>query len=207
MNTGCGPCLPNHDQAISQLQHVYSSPALSHLDDSNNNDFFQSVGNAVINFFNHVFGGAGSGVALVVFLVVVAILVALVAFKILSGSASRSGFVQYEPPSSADPHVEWDAALAAAQGGDYRQAVRLAFRGALLSVALQGRMAVDPAWTNRELLQRANADAALLAALAPAAHIFEISWYSGQPTTEAMWLTERERCEAIAALSRRQVLA
>jgi len=207
MSVGCGPCFPNHDQAISQLHHVYSSPALSHLDDNNNNDFFQSIGNAVIGFFNHIFGGAGSGVGLVVFVAIVAILVALVVAKVLSGSGPRHGFAEYEPPSSTDPRHEWDAALAAAQGGDYREAVRRAFRSALLSVALQGRLRIDPAWTNRELLQRANADADLLAALAPAAHIFEVSWYSGQPTTEAMWLTERERCEAIATLSGRQVPA
>jgi hypothetical protein len=205
MTTGCGPCFPNHDQALTQLHSVYSSPALSHLDETNNNSFFQSVGNAVIGFFNHFLGGAGSGVALVVLLVIVAILVGLVVLKVLSGSASRGSFGQYEPASSADPTVEWDAALDAAQAGDYREAVRRAFRSALLSVARQGRMAVDPAWTNRELLQRANADAVLLAALAPAAHIFEISWYSGDPTTEAMWFTERERCQAIISLSREHV--
>jgi hypothetical protein len=205
MTTGCGPCLPSHGHALAQLHSVYSSPALSHLDDTNNNGFFQSVGNAVIDFFNHLLGGAGSGVALIVFLVIVAILVGFVVLKVLSGSASRSGFGQYEPASSADPTVEWKAALAAAEGGDYREAVRRAFRSALLSVALQGRMAVDPAWTNRELLQRANADGVLLAALAPAAHIFEISWYSGEPTTEAMWLTQRERCQSIISLSGERV--
>lgn len=202
MTTGCGPCFPNHDRALTQLHSVYSSPALSHLDNTNNNSFFQSVGNAVIGFFNHLLGGAGSGIALVVFLIIMAILVGLVVFKVLSGSAPRRSSRQYEPASSANPTVEWDAALAAAQSRDYREAVRRAFRSALLSVALQGRMAVDPAWTNRELLQRANADAALLAALAPAAHIFEISWYSGEPTTEAMWLTQRDRCQSIISLSR-----
>jgi Domain of unknown function (DUF4129) len=207
MTTDCGQCFPNHDQALTQLHSVYSSPTLSHLDDVKNNDFFQSIGNAVISFFNRLFGGAGSAVGLVVFLVIVALLAGLVVSKVFSGSASRKGFGLPEPPSSADPAVEWDAALAAAERGDYREAVRQAFRSALLSVALKGRMMVDPAWTNRELLQRANADADLLAALAPAAHIFEISWYSGQPTTEAMWQTQRERCQAIIALSRTPVPA
>ena len=207
MTTDCGQCFPNHDQAITQLHNVYSSPALSHLDDSKNNDFFQSIGNAVIDFLNHIFGGVGGGVALVVFLLILGVLVALLIAKILRSSASRQRVKFDEPPASIDPDVEWNAALTAAQNSDYREAVRRAFRSALLSVAVRGRMPVDPAWTNRELLQRAKSDPVLLATLAPAAHVFEISWYSNEPTTETIWLTQRDRCQAIITLSRQAVPA
>jgi uncharacterized membrane protein YuzA (DUF378 family) len=201
----CSQCFPSHSHALTQLHDVYSSPALSHLDDTKNNGFFQAIGNAAINFLNHIFGAAGSGVATIVFLLIFAGLVALVVWWVIRSSAPRHNIAQHEPAGSADPDLEWTAALAAAKTSDYREAVRRAFRSALLSVAIKGRMAVDPAWTNRELLQRASADPALLAALAPAANLFEVSWYSAEPTTQTMWLTERDRCQAIITLAKHAV--
>jgi Domain of unknown function (DUF4129) len=201
MTNDCGPCFPNHAHALSQLHSVYSSPALSHLDDNGNNGFFQSIGNAVVNFINQLSSRAGGNIATLLFVLIVATLVALVVWWTVRRPAPRPMPSLHEAPGSVDPGVEWNAALAAAAAADYREAVRRAFRSALLAVAIRGRLAVDPAWTNRELLQRANADPALLACLAPAAHIFEVSWYSGRPTTESAWLTQHDRCKAILSLA------
>jgi hypothetical protein len=93
-------------------------------------------------------------------------------------------------------------AEASARQGDHRQAVRRAFRSALLSVAVRGRLMVDPSWTTHELLAATRADAALLTALAPAAASFDRAWYSGAAVTASDWDEARARCEAVRSLAR-----
>ncbi|MGH7687266.1 MAG: DUF4129 domain-containing protein, partial [Candidatus Dormibacteria bacterium] len=76
---------------------------------------------------------------------------------------------------------------------------------ALLTVAERGRLAVDPSWSTHELLAATRGDAGLLAALAPAAALFDRAWYSGAAVTEADWEQARERCAALRRLARARV--
>jgi hypothetical protein len=84
--------------------------------------------------------------------------------------------------------------------GDHREAVRRAFRSALLEVAVRGRVRIDAAWTTRELLERCHADGDVLVALASAAAVFDRAWYSGTPVTEADWTLAAERCATLRRL-------
>jgi len=107
------------------------------------------------------------------------------------------------PTAGDDPDAEWAEAEAAAARGDHREAVRRAFRSALLSVAARGRLQLSAAWTTRELLAVARGDADLVVALAPAAAAFDWAWYSTGPVTEADWRLARARCMAIRHLAGR----
>ena len=146
-------------------------------------------------------------VAALVALVVGLLIAALVAFVVwrLRGIAVpvEASTRRVEPPGSGtDPDVEWRLAAEAAAAGDHREAVRRAFRGALLDVAVAGRMSVSASATTRELLAQARGDADLVAALAPAADSFDRAWYSGEPVTAADWEQARGRCEAVRRLAR-----
>ncbi|MBJ7596344.1 MAG: DUF4129 domain-containing protein, partial [Candidatus Dormibacteraeota bacterium] len=86
--------------------------------------------------------------------------------------------------------------------GEYREAVRRAFRSALLAVAVRGRVPIDAAWTTRELLQRIDAGGDVLVALAVAAALFERAWYSGVAVTRDDWTLAEERCATVRRLAR-----
>ncbi len=90
--------------------------------------------------------------------------------------------------------------MAGAERQDYRQAIRRAFRSALLDVTRRGRLSVDSAWTTRELLASASTDADLLALLAPAAAMFDRAWYSRARIDASAWELMKSRCEAIRRL-------
>jgi hypothetical protein len=117
----------------------------------------------------------------------------------MSGRRAAAGA---EPATVGDdPDREWQHALAAAQRRDYREAIRRAFRSALLDVT--GRRArIDRAWTTREMLATLSADADLLAVVAPAAASFDSAWYSGDPVGVAEWEVARARCEAVRKVAR-----
>ena len=129
-------------------------------------------------------------------------LAALIVWRRLRGSAALRGAAIEEPATSGDdPDAEWSAAQRAAAAGEYREAVRRAFRSALLEVAVRGRVHIDSTWTTRELLQRCHADGDVLVALAAAAALFERAWYSGNPVTEADWTLAAERCGTLRRLT------
>jgi hypothetical protein len=106
-------------------------------------------------------------------------------------------------PAEADPEVEWAGALAASERGDFREAVRRAFRSALVSLVQRGRLPVQPAWTTPELLAHARGDPELSARLGPAAAGFDRAWYSEAPVDAERWEELRGQCQAIRALSGR----
>jgi hypothetical protein len=137
------------------------------------------------------------------------VLGAIIAFVVLrlraAGTRAPRGAPLAEPaPQSLDADGEWRQAEEAARRGDHRQAVRHAFRSALLAAAQRGRLQVNATWTTGELLARARGDADLLALLAPAAASFDHAWYSGRPVTRQDWEVARERCDAVRHLAGRR---
>jgi Domain of unknown function (DUF4129) len=133
---------------------------------------------------------------------VLALTLLLTARLVRGASARRRRVVRPEEAAPGpDADAEWSAALAAAARGDHREAVRRAFRSALLALARRGRLEVEASWTTRELLARAAGDADLAAALAPAAAAFDHAWYSGRPVGEADWRLARARCAAVRRLA------
>ncbi len=190
------------DQAArAALRTVYASPDLRHLDDSAQPALLASIVAALARLIGRAAGIVGPlGLALLALaLVGVPLLVAL--RRWLRTPAGLGARVLEPADAGDDPGVEWNRAERAAAGGDHREAVRRAFRAALLEVALRGRLHLDAAWTTRELLQRCDAEGDVLASLAAAAALFERAWYSRMPVTEDDWLRARDRCAAVRRLA------
>ena len=186
--------------ARQRLDDVYARPPLNHLDAPHQESLLGRWARHLADLFPRA-PGAGRWLFLVLGALLLALVVWLVLRSLRGISAGREARVADGASEvGSDPDAEWAAALDAARRGDHREAVRRGFRSALLAVA-RGRMAVDPAWTTRELLAHTRADTDLLAALAPAAATFDVAWYSRRPVTAADWAQQRRRCEAVRALA------
>ena len=204
--SGAG-CANDAGGGKSALNDVYSSPVFAGLGKPPQENIFTTIGRAITDFFSKIFSALGSKGSAALLLLILALVLFFTIRKFRSSSAGRRiKVVDAEPEVlGTDPAEEWLAANDAASRGDYREAIRRAFRSALLAVAERGRLFVDPSWTNRELLARAHADGDLVVLLAPAATMFERAWYSGETTTLADWETARARCSAIRDLAQQQV--
>jgi uncharacterized protein DUF4129 len=190
-------------QASRNLLHsVYASQVFADLDQKPAPSWFERIGAAINWLLSHLYGLLGSGGSLALGLVVLALIAAFVIYRLRGVLGGRSTAVREEPATAGDdPDREWRLALAAAQRGDHREAIRRAFRSALLDIS--GRRArIDRAWTTREMLATLSADADLLAVLAPAAAAFDSAWYGGEPVGTAQWETARARCEAVRQVAR-----
>jgi hypothetical protein len=196
--------------ARKALDDVYRQDTFSNLGSTSSGDsFFARIANAVSGAFqwlaSHLIGTLGPvGTAVLAGLLLAAILTYLFLRLRSAGTRTlRDGAIAESPSGGLDAAAEWRRAEECASGGDYRQAVRHAFRSALLSAAERGRLQVDAAWTTTELLTRARGDADLVALLAPAAASFDQAWYSGRPVTQQDWEVARERCNAVRSLASR----
>lgn len=190
-------------QAARNLLHsVYASQVFADLDQKPAPSWFERIGAAINWVLSHLYGLLGSGGSLALGLVLLALIAAFVIYRLRGVLGGRSTAVSEEPATAGDdPDREWRLALAAAQRGDHREAIRRAFRSALLDIS--GRRArIDRAWTTREMLATLSADADLLAVLAPAAAAFDSAWYGGEAVGVAQWETARARCEAVRQVAR-----
>ncbi|HEX4754402.1 MAG TPA: DUF4129 domain-containing protein [Candidatus Dormibacteraeota bacterium] len=193
--------------ARNTLHDVYASPDFKHLDDSNQPGFIDAILNFLGNLFGRAAGALGVAGGIAVALAALG-LAALLAWRRWHGSAASRGTRIDEPAAAGDdPEAEWRAAERAAAAGDHREAIRRAFRSALIEVALRSRVHLDAAWTTRELLARCDAAGDVLVALAAAASLFERAWYGGRAVTAADWDVAAERCATVRRLARRQGVA
>lgn len=200
--------------AQNALHDVYRQDAFANLGATPSSDsFFSSIGSAITRLLrwiaDHTVGTLGLWPTLALTGVLLAAIIGYVVWR-LRGAATRTlrGAAVAEPaPQGLDADAEWGQAEDAAAKGEHRQAVRHAFRSALLTAAERGRLRVDASWTTSELLARARGDADLVALLAPAAASFDQAWYSGRPVTQQDWEVARERCRAVRALASRRRVA
>jgi hypothetical protein len=190
-------------QAARNLLHsVYASQVFADLDQKPAPSWFERIGAAINWVLSHLYGLLGSGGSIALGLAILALIAAFVIYRLRGVLGGRSTAVREEPATAGDdPDREWRLALAAAQRGDHREAIRRAFRSALLDISGR-RTRIDRAWTTREMLATLSADADLLAVLAPAAAAFDSAWYGGEPVGVAAWETARARCEAVRQVAR-----
>jgi hypothetical protein len=198
-------CAVDSSAARSELRGVYSSPVFANLDQSPEPSVLSRIADLLGSLVSGLLHTLGTGASIALGLLVLALVLALAGWRLRGMLGGRVATLRAEPPGDTDdPDLEWSWAGRAAARGDYREAIRRAFRSALLEVAVRGRLRVDSAWTTRELLAAALADADLVAALAPAAAGFDRAWYSGDPVDAAAWALARDRCEAIRTLTRQR---
>jgi hypothetical protein len=195
-------CNENTAAARSTLHSVYASPDFRNLDQQMQPGLLQTIVSDIINLLSRGAGALGPVGAALLGAAVVAVCL-LLAWRRWHGSAALPGASLDEPATPGDdPEEEWSAALAAAAAGNHREAVRRAFRSALLEVAVRGHVRMDAAWTTRELLQCIDAGGDVLVALAAAAALFERAWYSEVAVTQEDWTRAEERCAAVRRLAR-----
>ena len=196
-------CNVDSQTAENVLHRVYASSVFAGLDQNQPASIFERIGAAINWLLTHLFGLLGSGGSILLGLLVLGAITAFVVYRLRGVIGGRSAAGPEEPASAGDdPEREWQLALAAAQRGDHREAIRRAFRSALLEVA-DRRAHLDRAWTTRELLATLSVDADLLAAVAPAAASFDRAWYGGAEVSAADWEVARGRCEAVRRVARR----
>ncbi len=200
-----GDCSAPYDAgAREKLAGVYRSPALANLDRPPAPNWVQQILNAIGNFLQALTQRLGTPLSLALGLGLLALVAAVGAWRIGKVVGWRRepqpgrGIVQ---PAAPDADGEWRSAVQAAASGDFREAIRRAFRSALLSLSGRGRLAVDPAWTTTELLASAGQDRELLAPLAAAAGGFDVAWYSGERVSDADWEAARDHCQAVRLLA------
>jgi hypothetical protein len=193
--------------AQSALAQVYAGDQFAHLGQgTSNSDLVSRIGGALLDAMRWLASHTVGSIGLVPTLVITGLLLAAILAYVVrrlqaSGVATGAGRIAEAAPRGVDADDEWRLAEAAASRGEHRQAVRHAFRSALLSIAERGRLHVDAAATTSELLARARGDADLVAALAPAADSFERAWYSGRAVSAQDWDVARRRCAAVRALA------
>ena len=195
---------------LSTLHQVYKDHDFDNLGRRPGESWINRVGSAIVDFFRnllqHATGALGPWLTTLLVALLIAALIAYVVLRLHRASTPvLRGRLAAEPRTGAlDADGEWTEAERAAAAGDHREAVRHAFRSALLAMAAHGRLRVDAAWTTSELLARARGDADLVAALAPPAASFDRAWYSGRPVSLEDWLVARERCQAVRSLAGRR---
>jgi hypothetical protein len=196
-------CNVDSRAAENALHQVYASSVFADLDQNRPPSIFEQIGAAINWILSHLFGLLGSGGSILLGLLVLALIAAFVTYRLRGVAGGRRALRSDEPATSGDdPEREWQLALAAAQRGDYREAIRRAFRSALLDVA-DRRTHLDRAWTTRELLATLSVDAELLAVVAPAAASFDTAWYGRAAVGATDWDIARARCEAVRRVARR----
>jgi len=199
-------CAVAGTDARDSLQRVYALPEFSGLDQTTQPSVFDQIVRAIGQLISRAAStlGVAGGAAVLAILVVAAVLLVLWRLRAAGAAHVRDALLEDALVRGTDPDDEWRAALAAAERGEYRQAMRRAFRSALLEMVQRGRLRVDPAWTTRELLTAAAGDADLVAQLAPAAALFDRAWYSRAQAGAPEWELMRSRCEAIRRLAARR---
>jgi hypothetical protein len=198
-------CNVDSTPARNQLRNVYASRAFGDLDQGSQPSLLDQIARAIGAWIGNASRTLGLAGGIAVGAAALLIIAALVGWRARASAAGRAATALDEPADQGiDPDVEWSLALAAAARGDFRQAIRRAFRAALLDVMWRGRLHVDAAWTTRELLASAAADADLLALLAPAAAGFDRAWYSGDVVESGDWDVMKARCEALRRLATRR---
>jgi hypothetical protein len=193
------------DSAVAEndLRQVYASSVFADLDQNPPPSIFSRIGAAINWILTHLFDLLGSGGSIALGVIVLGGLIAFVIYRLRGVAGGRRALGAVEPATAgSDPDHEWEQARSAAQRGDYREAIRRAFRSALLEVA-DRRAPLDRAWTTREMLATLSTDADLLAVLAPAAASFDKAWYGGGSVDAADWDLSRARCEAVRRVARR----
>ena len=201
-------CNADQRPALSTLHGVYASPVFANLDSKPAgpnpiSQFLSWLGSALRWLLSHLTGALGTDGSIALGAAILAAALGLAAWRLRGLLASRAAAMTAAgAPDTDDPDIEWTFAAAAAQRGEYREGIPRGLRSALLTVAVRGRLAVNPSWTTHELLAATVGDAQLLAALAPAAALFDRAWYSGAAVTAADWEQARARCSAVRELAR-----
>lgn len=199
-------CDVDSGPALQDLHNVYASPVFAGLDQNPQPSLLQQIGAVLQSVVSHILNALGAAGSTLLGIVVLLLISALVVWRVRASLSGRGAQLRAEPAEAGDdPRLEWRRAELAATAGNHREAIRRAFRSALLEIAVHGALTVNAAWTTRDLLRAVRGDDELLAALSVAAADFDHAWYSGEAVSAADWQTARAHCDGVRRLARRPV--
>jgi len=89
-----------------------------------------------------------------------------------------------------------------AAAGEYREAARYVFLGTLLSLDEAGRLRIDEATGNRDVLRQARAMPRLAEALAPVVRLFDLFWFGHAPVTRDEYEQYRQLNDRVLEVAR-----
>jgi len=155
---------------------------------------------AIGRFLNGLFAGGSGRVANWVILIVAGVIVA--GALVFAGNRILRPFV----PQAALPDDDLDAAgltrvdaagararaAALATAGQYREAVRYRYLATLLTLDEAGRLRIDEATGNRDILRQARATPRLAEALTPVVRLFDLFLFGHVPVTRDDYEQYRE---------------
>ena len=145
----------------------------------------------------HVNGAVGSAFAWGV----IALSFVLLAYSVWRNLArrTRKASMQIEPTSSPDQSRGWaEEALAAADRGDYREAIRCGYWAAVTRLEDVGILTYDRSHTPRELLRLLHSHPREQTWLSELTGRFEAVWYGYRPASAADWYSARAQLEQMA---------
>jgi hypothetical protein len=195
--------------ALQKLTDVFSKPPFKDREvPSAWTNFWRSVGNAINDFFDWLFQSLPSGgnigpiaatptgftslsplgwflLSLGLLLVLGIIFYAIrgVRQSVVRDAKARAEAALEDEDISATEAL--DRAHTQARSGDYRTAVRYLYLSSLLWLDERNMLRYDRSLTNREYLQRADANPALRERLTPVVGTFERVWYGSRELEEA----------------------
>jgi len=159
-----------------------------------------SILDAIGQFLNNLFAGGSGRAANWVALIVAGVIVA--AAFVFAGNRILRPFV----PQAAGPDDDLNAAgltridaagararaAALATAGEYREAVRYRYLATLLALDEAGRLRIDEATGNRDILRQARATPRLAEALTPVVRLFDLFLFGHVPVTRDDYEQYRE---------------
>ena len=106
------------------------------------------------------------------------------------------------PGARLDAEAARARAATLAAGGDFREAARYVFLATLLALDEAGKLRIDSAAGNRDLLRQARAAPRLAEALAPVVRGFELFWFGHMPITREEYERYRRLNERVLEAAR-----
>ncbi len=214
--------------ALQKLTDVFSKPPFKDREvPSAWTNFWRGVGNAISDFFDWLFrslpsgGNAGPAPAtptgftslspLGWFLLSLGLLLVLgIVFYAIRGvrqSVVRDAKARAEAAledEGISANEALDRAQTQARSGDYRTAVRYLYLSSLLWLDERNMLRYDRSLTNREYLQRADANPALRERLSPVIGTFERVWYGSRELEEADFRAYEAQINGLHDLEQKQ---
>jgi Domain of unknown function (DUF4129) len=156
----------------------------------------------LIKLFSRLHLGAAAGNAIAWTIVGLAFLaLGFWVFRSLAGRSRLAEMPAPDPAEAADSRLWAKEALAAAERGDYREAVHCAYWAAVVHLESRGLLKRDHARTPRESLRLLDAHPHEQRLLGEFTHIFELIWYGYRLASAADWSSARTHLEEMGCLT------
>ncbi len=202
-----GTSAQNLDGAHAQLDKLLQGREFSAAQGPSQMDLLKArvsrwIGEQLFKLFSRLHLGAKAGNAIAWGIVGIAFLAfSYWVWKSLSPAKRKREVVDEAPAESNDPRQWAKDALAAAERGDYREAVHCAYWAAVVHLEVLGVLKRDRARTPRESLRLLDPHPKEQSLLREFTRHFELIWYGYRPASVQDWSEARSHLEKMGCLA------